>query len=317
MDIVRSETLGCFKPCLLPDWGVYCKKVKDPLADVTDSDVKGFEVAPTFTKIPSLLWETIVSLYFEYVTLYDSEVTVILFQNRTRDKWKCCIPLQGVTGASAKANFKYLIDIETGEEILYPEQWNDDWIHVGSSHSHGTMRLDTFSGTDDGSELVIPGIHILVSTINTFKSTYKVTASMVQNYTRYYIDEDLVIELPKGKKEERSSLNNKFKNSFNNPSNRLLYRLSRKMDFSVRIKDYIKYIPVQGKIKSKSSTMNYYDFPTFESNESLPKLSSQPKDYSKLEVAFQEAIDSGMTLSDIEEILYSMNNIEDLLFFDI
>jgi len=323
--LVRSETLGCFEACYIKNWGAFCKKIKDPLADVKDLDVTSFDVVDTFAKIPSSLWERIVSLYFEYVTLLDSEVTVILFQHKSRDKWKCCVPLQVVSSASAKANFKHIVDIETGQEFTYPDEWDDDWIHVGSSHSHGSMRLDTFSSTDDNSELSIPGIHILVSCIDVRKSTYKVTASIVQNYTRYYVDETLVIQLDGGVKEQ-----NTYKGYFNSfifkgDPDRLIYTLSNKTPFTETIKEYVhKFTKKTKNNKSRKGTVNArskvsnHNFPPkyLSRGEYLNVEEYQyiPVEEAKLSLrkAFQKALDSGVSLKEIEDILYG----EDPLYYD-
>jgi hypothetical protein len=62
--------------------------------------------------------------------------------------------------------------------------------------SHNTMNLDRFSSTDDAFELGDPGLHIVISHINTKSRTYRATASITANNRRFYLpDSKAVIDL--------------------------------------------------------------------------------------------------------------------------
>lgn len=116
----------------------------------------------------------------------DLEVSMLLCRKADDlDQWRILIPKQIVSGGSVNADLSETIDIVTGERFdAFPPV---GWVHAGSSHSHNTMAA-FFSGTDDKSELTVPGLHIVVGRIDKKKMTYEHKASVVLRQLRKKVD---------------------------------------------------------------------------------------------------------------------------------
>lgn len=195
MVVIRSKTKGAFKLNCNSAWGSYLTPIEDPEAQVDDADTRKFELIEGFPKIPASLWSRIVNLYFDYAKFGNLEVQVVLLRDlETKTRWKVIVPEQDVTGGSVRSEFTKCVDIETGKEYTYPEDLDEEWGHAGSSHSHNTMKLATFSGTDDTNELGVPGAHILVSSIDLKAKTYVITASVVQGKKRFIVPYTQMLE---------------------------------------------------------------------------------------------------------------------------
>jgi hypothetical protein len=191
--LVRSETLGPYKVCVNRFWGAYFIPCKDPEANITDKEVSSFELIEDFPKVPADLFQKIVSFYMHFCHTKNTEVSVVLFRdNETGTKWKACVPKQSVTAASVRAKFNEMVDIETGEKYSWPDT-PEGWAHAGSSHSHGSMSMDSFSSTDDANELGVPGLHFLISHIQ--GDVFKLTSSVVQQKMRFLVPSSSVIDI--------------------------------------------------------------------------------------------------------------------------
>ena len=120
------------------------------------------------------------------------EVSVLLCRKADDlTQWRILVPKQQVTHASVSAETKLSIDIETGEVCdVFPPP---GWLHAGSSHSHNTMSA-FFSGTDDHSELTVPGLHIVVGSIKREAETYDALASIVLRQCRKKVDINAVVD---------------------------------------------------------------------------------------------------------------------------
>jgi len=128
-------------------------------------------------------------------TNYTKQLEVSVLLCRKLDdptQWKILVPKQQVSHASVNADLtKKCVDIETGEaHDVFPPP---GWLHAGSSHSHNTMGA-FFSGTDDHSELTVPGLHIVVGSIKRDEGTYDVLASIVLRQCRKRVDIKTVVE---------------------------------------------------------------------------------------------------------------------------
>jgi len=106
-------------------------------------------------------------------------------------EWKIVIPKQQVTHASVHAETAQSVDIETGE--IYKVFPPTGWLHAGSTHSHNTMAA-FYSKTDDDSELTVPGLHIVIGSINREKETYDAVASIVLRQIRKKVSIKDVVE---------------------------------------------------------------------------------------------------------------------------
>jgi hypothetical protein len=95
------------------------------------------------------------------------------------------VPKQIVTGTHVEADLRQSVDLETGEEYtMFPPL---GWVHAGTSHSHNTMSA-FYSPTDDASELSVPGLHIVVGSIDHKKMEYEYIASIVLQKNRKSVD---------------------------------------------------------------------------------------------------------------------------------
>lgn len=132
--------------------------------------------------------------YSRYHTPYQEQLEVSALLCRKMDnlaEWKILIPKQQVSHASVRAETAQSIDIETGEVYgVFPPH---GWLHAGSTHSHNTMGA-FFSGTDDSSELSVPGLHIVVGSIKKEEDTYEAKASIVLRQCRRMIDIKEVVD---------------------------------------------------------------------------------------------------------------------------
>jgi hypothetical protein len=193
---VFSTNKGAFEVMDAAAWGRVLIPVEDPrFRTVTSEDVKGIKLIDDFPRIPPELWTRWIDLCFHlsiegapsrYSSNRELEVQVLLCRKREDlTQWRILVPMQEVSGASVSAEVKDCIDIATGEKFDYfPPQ---GWLHVGSSHSHNTMDA-FFSSTDDGSELSVPGLHIVVGRINKKANTYTQKSSIVLRKLRKHVD---------------------------------------------------------------------------------------------------------------------------------
>jgi hypothetical protein len=190
-EIIRTRKDGCFQ-VRSNAWGQFLAPVADPdaSADLEKGALERFELHSDIHKIPAELWSRWVQLCFHFAHLKQGDLEVscrLLRKEDDRSQWRILVPRQEVTGASVRIDsFDESIDIETGELIkTYPPE---GWVPAGSSHSHNTMQLDRFSSTDDASELGCPGLHIVISHIDTTNRTYRPTASVTASHRRFYLD---------------------------------------------------------------------------------------------------------------------------------
>lgn len=198
-EIIRTARNGCFQ-VRSNAWGSFLAPCSDPDSNVEleKGALDRFELHPNIQRIPCSLWNRWVQLCFHFAHLRQGDLEVscrLLRREDDRSLWRILVPRQEVTGASVRIDsFDEAIDIETGELIeQYPPA---GWVPAGSSHSHNTMTLDRFSSTDDASELSCPGLHIVVSHIDTTARRYKPTASVTANKRRFYLpDAAAVIDL--------------------------------------------------------------------------------------------------------------------------
>jgi len=196
MDILRTARDGCWE-LATNTWGSFLRPIDDPDANVeiTDEQLKGFELRDDIQPMPAELWQRWVQLCF-HMTEQDRrnlEVSCRLLRHEDdKSRWRILVPKQEVSGASVRVeSFDQAIDIATGEIIeQYPPA---DWIPCGSSHSHNTMQA-FFSGTDDKYELGDPGLHVVVGSINTTTRSYTIKASIAANNRRFLIDYPAVID---------------------------------------------------------------------------------------------------------------------------
>lgn len=198
-EIIRTTRNGCFQ-VRSNAWGSFLAPCPDPdaQAELEKGALDRFELHSDIHKIPAGLWQRWIQLCFHFAHLKQGDLEVscrLLRREDDRSQWRILVPRQEVSGASVRIDsFDSSIDIETGELVkTYPPE---GWVPAGSSHSHNSMPLAKFSSTDDASELGCPGLHIVVSHINTAKNTYVATASITANHRRFYLDApSLVIDL--------------------------------------------------------------------------------------------------------------------------
>lgn len=202
--LVRSKSSGMYQINGSKAWGKYLVKTSDPDGtDVSKKTVSNFSLNKNFSKIPADQWSRYISLCFYMCPAnakklarfeHDSqlEVQVCLLRDRaTLTKWKIVVPKQVVTGTHVDADLQKSVDLETGEEYtMFPPM---GWLHAGSSHSHNTMAA-FFSSTDDASEKSVPGLHIVVGSIDHEKMEYEFVASIVLQKNRKSVELDDVVE---------------------------------------------------------------------------------------------------------------------------
>lgn len=198
-ELIRTPRDGCFT-LQTNSWGSYLARCNDPTANATleDKALESFELRDDIIPIPSDIWARWVKLCFHFVNKVKSTTEVscrLLRHEDDKSQWRLLVPVQDVDMASVRIDsFDSAIDIVTGEEVSeYPPP---GWVPCGSSHSHNTMQLDRFSATDDTYELGDPGLHIVISHINTAQMRYRPTASITANKRRFYLpDASAVIDL--------------------------------------------------------------------------------------------------------------------------
>lgn len=198
-DFIRTPRNGCFR-VRSNAWGQFLAPCPDPQATAVlePGALDSFQLHDSIHRIPADLWSRWVQLCFHFAHLRQGDLEVscrLLRHEEDRSQWRLLIPHQEVSGASVRIDsFDAAIDIATGELVeLYPPE---GWLPAGSSHSHNTMTLDRFSSIDDASELGCPGLHIVLSHINTTRRTYVATASITANHRRFYLpDAAAVIDL--------------------------------------------------------------------------------------------------------------------------
>lgn len=198
-EIIRTVRDGCFQ-VRTNAWGSFLAPCPDPdaQADLEKGALERFELNSDIHKIPAGLWQRWIQLCFHFAHLQQGDLEVscrLLRREDDRSQWRILVPQQEVSGASVRIDsFDSSIDIETGELVeTYPPE---GWVPAGSSHSHNSMPLAKFSSIDDKSELGCPGLHVVVSHINTTKNTYVATASVTANHRRFYLEApSLVIDL--------------------------------------------------------------------------------------------------------------------------
>lgn len=194
--ILRTADQGCFE-IYEGAWGSYLRSTFDPDANVeiTEDNLKQFELKTDINKIPAELWQAWVQLCFHYVEKVPANLEVsvrILRNDDDHSQYRIIVPKQKVSGAAVRVDsFDLAVDIVTGEEIQsYPPS---GWTPVGSSHSHNSMPA-FFSGTDDQFELKDPGIHIVVGGINSTNRNYNIASSVVGSGRRFLVDYNALID---------------------------------------------------------------------------------------------------------------------------
>ena len=183
--LVRTKTLGTYK---LEEnfFGSCLVKAIEP-EGVDDNVINSFELNEQLPLITSDIWNAVIKLYFKFAKLKNGQEVSVIFLLDSDKVVHCFVPKQEVTGASVRASYKELCNIITGEHFKYPEDLSD-YVFYGTSHSHAQMQFDTFSSTDDHYESSNLGFHILVSSINLTKNTYKVLGSLCYKKKRYLLD---------------------------------------------------------------------------------------------------------------------------------
>lgn len=166
-----------------------------------------FQLNPDIPKIDNSNWAAFVDLCFHYVKTGQKtsnylnrkftidlslEVRCQIWIDVKKDSYVFVVPEQTVTSASASTVGKKGCNLLTGEFVSLPLE--GDYIYIGQVHSHNTMPLASFSSIDDQDELSRPGLYFLVHSINQNKATYGITASVVWNHTRYYVEWKNLIE---------------------------------------------------------------------------------------------------------------------------
>lgn len=191
-NFIRSKQDGCFLVQHSSAWGTFLRPTEDPEGEeLTKEELTGIRLVDNFPRVPQAIWARIVRLFFHFCpsgkkARNQQLEASILFLRKEDDlsQWKAVVPQQLVTGVSVKADFSKNCDIVTGEE--YTQFPPEGWIHAGSSHSHNTMAA-YFSSTDDKNELGVPGLHIVVGSIDKQKMVYQHCASIVLQFQRKFV----------------------------------------------------------------------------------------------------------------------------------
>lgn len=186
------------------DWGKVLFPSGNPEgAELSKFELEGIQLNPGFNKIPHELWSPYLELCFfmcpdaEKLSprFHDGqlEVQVCLLRDlKTMTKWKIVVPRQVVSGVSVKAELAENIDLVTGEK--YHQFPPVGWVHAGSAHSHNTMNA-FFSSTDDRSDSTVPGLHLVIGSIDHKTGDYSHEASVVIRRTRKTVELEDVVDI--------------------------------------------------------------------------------------------------------------------------
>ena len=177
----------------IADLCTVCKKTVNLNTDIKEEDTREVSFNENRKKLPADLWSAIIHLYIDICKKFNGEVRVELCKHRITNEWKVLVPKQQISGASVtKQDLRNTVDILTGEKFnLSDPAFVTNWYQFGTSHSHGSIPMDTFSETDDKEELFREGPHLLVSHIKFLennKVTYVPTGSIVWDNERTYVD---------------------------------------------------------------------------------------------------------------------------------
>jgi len=203
-EVIRSKWHGCFVIRSSSAWGHYLQPVKDPEGKpLSKFEREGMQLIEDFPKVPPELWSRVIGLYFYMcppaeklsASYHDNQLEVqvcLLRDAATLKEWKIVVPKQVVSATKVKSELNTCVDIVTGEKYdQFPPQ---GWVHAGSSHSHNTMDA-FFSGTDDKSELTVPGLHVVVGNIDHEKMEYTYQASVVLRKLRKEVELGDVVDI--------------------------------------------------------------------------------------------------------------------------
>lgn len=123
-------------------------------------------------KIPHALFMSIESFFREIYEKKKSEVAVLLFFNRTLNKWAYCIPQQTVAAASVHYDMKKGLSFVKEEDMAkYLSAVEEGYVMVGSIHSHAALSA-FHSGVDDKDEFGFDGIHVTIGNFQNEGCTY-------------------------------------------------------------------------------------------------------------------------------------------------
>jgi hypothetical protein len=154
--------------------------VYQPYEDgIDDYVMRVFEVNPNLPKVPTDLWNKLMTLFLDYAE-QDLEVHARIIYDEYRNDWKVIIPTQMVTGGSATYNYQSCVDLETGRSLSYPADL-PSYDNIWHIHSHNTMQLKHPSGVDDKDELHVKQGYCVISNIDLVNRTYKWCFTVVGN----------------------------------------------------------------------------------------------------------------------------------------
>lgn len=145
-------------------------------------------------KIPENLFLSIEGFFEEVYKKHQSEVAVVLYFCKEKEKWGYCVPQQTVSGASVKYDLSKGLDfihedsLETRTDAI-PE----GYAQVGSIHSHASMSA-FHSGTDNSDEFNFDGIHITIGGFN--KPQHEYACRMIISGNEYKKNLSEVVDFP-------------------------------------------------------------------------------------------------------------------------
>lgn len=318
--IVRGKD-GYYRILHARDWGKILIPSENPEGVVlSDFELEGIQINPDFPKIPAELWSPYIELCFFMcpegkklnTKFHESQLEVqvcLLRDAETRTKWKIVVPKQQVSGVSVKAELAENIDIVTGEK--YKQFPPHGWVHAGSSHSHNTMD-SFFSSIDDKSELTIPGLHIVIGSINHSTHTYSYESSVVLRKTRKVVELEEVLNIELAKNiplidfhpdvidyiDTVVSANRKlYKNKEEEEKKRSEEKSTSTVDLSDINMSLDEFMDEEGKISSFLYSLD-------ESNSDLfDGVSGYPFD-DEVEEIVNESLDAGFSFNDIIQSLF-------------
>ncbi len=183
---IRTKYDGCYQ--LFTDhWGTRLRPTYDPEGiEITEEELYGFELNPKFARIPTTLFDKILSFF----NCFEIESQIILI--RKKDDltfWDALVPRQVNTPVAVDANKKQLISLMTGIEYTsIPE----GWFESGTSHVHPYMSA-FWSSDDDISELKNTGVHCTFAW-NENKTIYTICASVCIKGKRFPYHPSVLID---------------------------------------------------------------------------------------------------------------------------